>query len=160
MGVGRKPTFDACDNMKCGKINKEEEIKFKRCAACRSAMYCSRQCQSVDWRDAHRDVCESIRAARYRYRHLVLPPRERAFMRAFLNLDYLGDRYNTWLKQIIFMHEHPGEQYFVGFDYSEDGMLDIQVLPRASSPLQHMWRPSFPCSGGESYAEGGECNCT
>ncbi|KAJ7323516.1 hypothetical protein DFH08DRAFT_887349 [Mycena albidolilacea] len=57
-----RPSFKACDNLKCGKINKKD--KFRSCSACHSTSYCSEKCQRVDWLDAHRDVCNSFRNAR------------------------------------------------------------------------------------------------
>jgi hypothetical protein len=45
---------------------------FKRCSGCRTAVYCSRQCQAAAWRHpkaAHREVCSLYRA----YENATLP---------------------------------------------------------------------------------------
>ncbi|KAJ7166702.1 hypothetical protein C8R46DRAFT_1095122 [Mycena filopes] len=60
----RGSSLKACDNVKCGKI--ELKNKFKRCAGCLSANYCSVDCQSDDWQDGHRMVCGDLRAVRSR----------------------------------------------------------------------------------------------
>ncbi|KAJ7754825.1 hypothetical protein B0H16DRAFT_1541944 [Mycena metata] len=59
--VGR-PSFVACDNMKCNQIDKKG--KFRCCAGCRSANYCSAECQRSDWKAAHRTSCTSLYAER------------------------------------------------------------------------------------------------
>ncbi|KAJ6472902.1 hypothetical protein C8R47DRAFT_721729 [Mycena vitilis] len=46
----------ACANMACGRI--QEAGLFQRCAGCRRVYYCSKSCQTDDWRTGgHRDVC-------------------------------------------------------------------------------------------------------
>ncbi|KAF8195237.1 hypothetical protein K438DRAFT_801847 [Mycena galopus ATCC 62051] len=56
-----RPSSLACYNMKCDKIDKKE--LFRRCSVCRTAAYCSRECQRVDWLDGHRDECSVLLTA-------------------------------------------------------------------------------------------------
>ncbi|KAJ6522552.1 hypothetical protein DFH09DRAFT_1191454 [Mycena vulgaris] len=54
----------ACDNNKCGEIHDKSE--FLRCNGCKSAYYCSPDCQSVDWKDGgHRKLCRSPVSLRF-----------------------------------------------------------------------------------------------
>ncbi|KAJ7149287.1 hypothetical protein C8R43DRAFT_505996 [Mycena crocata] len=61
---GGRPSLHACDNMKCGEINRKHT--FRCCSACLSVNYCSRECQRIDWKDAHREDCSNLRVARFR----------------------------------------------------------------------------------------------
>ncbi|KAJ7882125.1 hypothetical protein B0H13DRAFT_1891051 [Mycena leptocephala] len=63
-----RPSFKACDNLTCGKIAPRHN--FKCCAACRTADYCSEECQSADWHGGHKDmtvIC--IRKVFFMYEH-------------------------------------------------------------------------------------------
>ncbi|CAA7262775.1 unnamed protein product [Cyclocybe aegerita] len=49
-----------CDNTKCAKVDKRD--KFRKCASCLSALYCSRECQVAAWKEGgHREECKSQR---------------------------------------------------------------------------------------------------
>ena len=43
----------------CGKAN-DEESSLKKCAACKVACYCDKQCQTKDWKERHRVWCKAI----------------------------------------------------------------------------------------------------
>ncbi|KAI1098485.1 hypothetical protein F4804DRAFT_123169 [Jackrogersella minutella] len=45
-----------CDN--CGK-SKDEGVTLKKCARCKSSLYCGTDCQKRDWWDSHKDVCRA-----------------------------------------------------------------------------------------------------
>ena len=47
-----------CDNEKCGKAN----VPLKRCGKCKSAVYCSRECQAKDWAH-HKKFCGLMAAS-------------------------------------------------------------------------------------------------
>jgi hypothetical protein len=44
----------------CGQVEGEDEVgagKFKKCTACKTVVYCSKECQKKDWK-AHKAVCQ------------------------------------------------------------------------------------------------------
>ncbi|KAJ7153320.1 hypothetical protein C8R46DRAFT_474392 [Mycena filopes] len=45
----------SCDNIECFKILFKSELS--RCSTCLDLYYCSRACQSADWRAGHREAC-------------------------------------------------------------------------------------------------------
>ncbi|KAF8152825.1 hypothetical protein K438DRAFT_2078912 [Mycena galopus ATCC 62051] len=80
-----RPSFKACDNLICGKIASRDN--FKCCAACRTADYCSEECQSVDWRAGHKDMCQSLAHVKFS-RPETITTRGKSFMRALLTHEY------------------------------------------------------------------------
>ncbi|KAJ7627020.1 hypothetical protein FB45DRAFT_1059877 [Roridomyces roridus] len=54
-----------CDNMKCHHLDAKN--KFKICNGCRSMYYCSPECQKLDWKATHRNLCKSLNTDRSRY---------------------------------------------------------------------------------------------
>ena len=45
----------------CGKTNKKDApIKLKICSRCKTAYYCSAECQKVDWHYGHKDKCKAV----------------------------------------------------------------------------------------------------
>ncbi|KAJ7837470.1 hypothetical protein B0H13DRAFT_1912436 [Mycena leptocephala] len=63
-----RPSLKACHNLTCGKIAPRHN--FKCCAACRTADYCSEECQSADWRGGQKTmtvIC--IRKVFFMYEH-------------------------------------------------------------------------------------------
>lgn len=45
-----------CDNVKCQKI--DEKNNFRRCGACSTTLYCSKECQTVSWKEGgHKTMC-------------------------------------------------------------------------------------------------------
>ncbi|KAJ7171493.1 hypothetical protein C8R46DRAFT_1349445 [Mycena filopes] len=132
-GAGR-PSFVACDNMKCTKI--ANKTRFKRCAACNGNAYCSPECQRADWHVAHRNTCPGLSAAGFNMKQM-LRSRERAFLRALLHADYLRLRFQVCIQTISFIRAYPGEEYFVVFDYSEAGESKAEVCARSTlSPAE------------------------
>ncbi len=62
-------TFDTCANSplctKAGYVNSSTHIipgerQFLRCGGCRSAAYCSRECQKQHWRGGHKHQCRAV----------------------------------------------------------------------------------------------------
>ncbi|KAJ8081282.1 hypothetical protein PM082_007115 [Marasmius tenuissimus] len=49
-----------CLNHNCAKCydNPLDPVRLKRCHRCRVTVYCSRECQRIHWREAHREECE------------------------------------------------------------------------------------------------------
>ncbi|KAJ7884512.1 hypothetical protein B0H13DRAFT_2343628 [Mycena leptocephala] len=109
------PFLRACDNVRCGRIC--EKALLKRCTACLSFYYCSRECQRIDWREGgHREACSPSYSFRLGAGDFSV--RERLFMRAVLARDYEAAKWTTvYPQQVTFMAAHPGATYFTLFDY-------------------------------------------
>ena len=44
----------------CKKSEKDIGKKLKNCARCKSAQYCSRECQVKDWKSGHKKLCKEL----------------------------------------------------------------------------------------------------
>ncbi|KAJ7167913.1 hypothetical protein C8R46DRAFT_1191910 [Mycena filopes] len=126
-----RPSSMACDNMRCGRV--EAKAEFKACAGCRCANYCSPECQALDWKDGHRGVCDSLRAARHLYPESV-HPRERSFMHTLTHHDYQRFLFKISVEQVWFMRDHPGADFIVVFDYTKPTGVEFKLDPRARLP--------------------------
>ena len=51
-----------CSHARCGRPETRQH-EFQRCSVCGSANYCSRACQALDWKRAHRGQCGAAAAA-------------------------------------------------------------------------------------------------
>ena len=51
-----------CSHARCGR-RETRRHEFRRCSVCGSANYCSRACQALDWKRAHRGQCGAAAAA-------------------------------------------------------------------------------------------------
>ena len=45
-----------CSHMRCGR-KETRRHEFRRCSVCGAANYCSRACQALDWKRAHKAQC-------------------------------------------------------------------------------------------------------
>jgi hypothetical protein len=57
----------------CGKFPRPGE-KIKRCSACKSVLYCGRECQEADWKAGHKDKCKGMQMERERAAALAANP--------------------------------------------------------------------------------------
>ncbi|KAJ6468504.1 hypothetical protein C8R47DRAFT_1151477 [Mycena vitilis] len=104
-------SFRACDNMECSIIL--PKFRFRRCSDCRRRVYCSRECQAVDWQDArHRTICPGLRASGAD----PATSRGRAFMVAVLHRIYEERKTQILLDQIKFMIENPETDFYLRFE--------------------------------------------
>ncbi|KAF7344965.1 MYND-type domain-containing protein [Mycena venus] len=145
-------SFAACDNMQCGKIQRKGQ--FKRCAGCWSADYCSSDCQSIDWRGGHREVCDELRAERLRYPEIV-HPRERSFMRALMQHDYQRLLFDIASREVLFMRDHPGEEYIVVLDYTKPGGVRYKIDPKRALQGHADFVVELPVKWGRLARSGG-----
>ncbi|KAJ7440789.1 hypothetical protein B0H11DRAFT_2252609 [Mycena galericulata] len=99
----------ACDNV-------EEKKSFRRCSGCRHLFYCSRKCQTLDWRRGHRNSCALYRT-RNNNVNLTYTSRERAFMRALVHHDYKVARTHICSQLVSIWATQPDETCFTIFDY-------------------------------------------
>ncbi|KAJ7627870.1 hypothetical protein B0H17DRAFT_1110404 [Mycena rosella] len=121
----------ACDNMECAKISAKTE--FQRCSGCRSASYCSIECQRRDWKEGgHRAECERRHGRRVGG---ALNPRDHLFLRELLHHDYETRRNEIIRLQLDFTDgqaaraaEDPWLSSYTSFDYTA-GRAEVAVLP-------------------------------
>ena len=50
----------SCFNPSCHKTRQLHEEKYKKCARCRQAWYCSVACQTIHWKHGHKDECKAV----------------------------------------------------------------------------------------------------
>lgn len=55
----------------CNKVTAKEK-PLKRCASCKIAKYCSRDCQLLDWKDKHKPICARLIEGRQKAEKLKL----------------------------------------------------------------------------------------
>ncbi|KAJ7513215.1 hypothetical protein B0H11DRAFT_19545 [Mycena galericulata] len=117
----------ACENMQCLKMAAKSQ--FRKCGGCGVPCYCSRECQKADWSNGHRDVCQELQTRKPLGN---LSPRERSFIRAFMEHDFrsAGLAAEVMIFQLQFIYQNPGVEFFTVFDYSRLAARDwISVLP-------------------------------
>ncbi|KAJ7746148.1 hypothetical protein DFH07DRAFT_592129 [Mycena maculata] len=103
----------ACDNSSCNII--QDPQTFDLCSACRQCFYCSGDCRRMDWEaGGHRVGCP--RLCLQATVTEILGQRELSFLGAVVHQVYSIMKHTIWLKQITFMHAHPGEDFYALFD--------------------------------------------
>ncbi|KAJ7758277.1 hypothetical protein B0H16DRAFT_649472 [Mycena metata] len=117
----------ACYNMKCHQVDRRD--CFRRCSVCRTAAYCSRKCQRVDWIDGHRDECNVLRRAHLTFAEIGLHYYERNFIRALVHSDYQRLRVQIAVTTLQFIVQYPDTLFFVGFDYTGIAGVECSVMP-------------------------------
>jgi len=59
MPAGKGSEFNVCSH--CGSPE-SHTVKHKRCSACRHRLYCSVDCQRMDWKAGHKNECKRLAA--------------------------------------------------------------------------------------------------
>ncbi|KAJ7023519.1 hypothetical protein C8F04DRAFT_1271329 [Mycena alexandri] len=119
----------ACYNIECHQVDTREY--FRRCSVCRTAVYCSRECQRVDWMDGHRDECDVLLGAHLTFTKIGLHYHERNFIRALVHSDYQRLRVEISMAILQFVEQCPDRLFFVGFDYTTVKGVQCSVMPMA-----------------------------
>ncbi|KAJ7148354.1 hypothetical protein C8R46DRAFT_1231364 [Mycena filopes] len=136
-------SLKACDNLECDLVGRLKH-ELKRCVVCQTAYYCSRKCQTIDWRAGHRVACPHLRALRLA--EPPLSPRARAFMRALVHHEYIANQSDLVRRQLAFRSANPDTDYYVAFDHVETGdgtmLLGLQAIP----DVEDLWRFSSRAS--------------
>ncbi|KAJ7438674.1 hypothetical protein B0H11DRAFT_2358234 [Mycena galericulata] len=131
----------ACDYTECGKINNKRRLQC--CSTCQRRNYCSKVCQSMDWRADHRNICQDLRLARLAEPQPPLSTRGKSFLRAVLTSDYVHQMLGILLRHAEYMHEHPGEPFFTAFIYS--GPSGVAIDCRLGSKVADRdWAAQLP----------------
>ncbi|KAF7364270.1 MYND-type domain-containing protein [Mycena sanguinolenta] len=133
-GLAGAQVLKACDNVECGEIRDRSECR--RCSGCNTFYYCNQQCQMADWRRGdHRNHCgSSMMLSLAESRHCTLGFRERQFMRALIQDDYLGESVSIYEQQLELMAADPDALLFTLFDYTYTP-VQISVHPITNSPI-------------------------
>ncbi|KAK6980780.1 hypothetical protein R3P38DRAFT_2579582 [Favolaschia claudopus] len=114
----------ACDNIECGTLLPKKN--FKRCAGCSSLLYCSRECQRVDWRSGHRSSCIWHLSNRNRIR-VIFSAKEYSFFRFLMQQGYRSQM-PTFVEHLLrHWASAPNEVVASLFDY-RSGRLDISCF--------------------------------
>ncbi|KAJ7503454.1 hypothetical protein B0H11DRAFT_2274097 [Mycena galericulata] len=146
---GRWISSTACENMKCLQIDRKS--KFKSCAGCSLAYYCSRDCQKHDWAAGHRQWCRMLAST-----HFGGPssPRDRAYMRALMQYNLGSPMFKPTLMalQAEFIYNYPGVDFFTHFDFTHSrdvqGWIEIRpVSEYAEAPESPLRLAQFTRSG-------------
>ncbi|KAK7062475.1 hypothetical protein R3P38DRAFT_2679018 [Favolaschia claudopus] len=102
---GKPPSWFECDNSKCAKIDIKR--KFRRCSNCRLFYYCSKECQTADWKDGgHRASCQPQRQHRINFL-FPFPTRDLSFLRLLVHDIFEQTKVNTLLAQVEFLRNWP-----------------------------------------------------
>ncbi|KAJ7187381.1 hypothetical protein C8R46DRAFT_288536 [Mycena filopes] len=121
----------ACHNLECNVW--EHRTSLFRCARCRAAYYCSKECQRVDWKEGdHRHGCESLRTRR----RDPLTTRALSFMRFLIAQDSETLKSHIDELKIECTRANPSALVYLRFDYT---MGRVAVEARPSSELNVDW---------------------
>ncbi|KAJ7238570.1 hypothetical protein B0H12DRAFT_1237822 [Mycena haematopus] len=69
-----------CEYVKCGLVDVKHN--FKKCAGCKTAYYCSPECQKLAWKSSHRTICKDWKAEHDGHREKGHPKSDIAGLRA------------------------------------------------------------------------------
>ncbi|KAK6969684.1 hypothetical protein R3P38DRAFT_2814064 [Favolaschia claudopus] len=119
----------ACDNVLCSHIQPKSD--FKRCSGCQEVLYCSTQCQQIDWQRGHRRYCALYCRAvastpLVKPRHftekttdlrLSFTSSERRFLRAVVHKDYEDKRSEISQTLVTRWAANPAAEVMTIFDY-------------------------------------------
>ncbi|KAJ7150689.1 hypothetical protein C8R46DRAFT_496937 [Mycena filopes] len=145
-------SYKACDNLFCAKILPKSF--FKRCSGCEYMVYCSKECQIVDWRDSHRRRCPITRPPDEWYAiHLDGPrfctARDRALIRAIVRSDYEAQKEHIFLGRIVKTREH-GEGIATVWDYRA-GRAKVSVEADPNYATKRDWADRAFRSGAKMH---------
>ncbi|KAJ6479504.1 hypothetical protein C8R47DRAFT_1198201 [Mycena vitilis] len=149
-----KARIDGCDNALCCKI--DERSRFKSCSNCRSAHYCSKPCQTLDWLDGHKQVCSRLRS--FHQRNLdTIGTRGKRFLRTILTYDGFQQMADLSMAELLFMYDHPGEAFFTAFAYTGVAGLRYRVEPEVTLTKQgnELWDLTVPAHFARAKKSGG-----
>ncbi|KAJ3526362.1 hypothetical protein NMY22_g10197 [Coprinellus aureogranulatus] len=90
--AGRARRIFICDNPLCNWTVSQAERSPRTCSGCTSVIYCSEECQRVDWRGRHKHECAAAHDY-FRGRNVARMPRYSHQSRAF-HLALVEDLYN------------------------------------------------------------------
>ncbi|KAF7799425.1 hypothetical protein EIP86_010660 [Pleurotus ostreatoroseus] len=114
-----------CDNVKCMKIATTQEMR--QCSACFSTFYCSKECQTVAWKEGgHRNMCKMKQMERLEGRPESISKRDAAF---FHSLSIRDARRNLPRLRFLGKEKFPDTPFHdlvICIDYTE-GPANVSV---------------------------------
>ncbi|KAJ7059991.1 hypothetical protein C8F01DRAFT_1370234 [Mycena amicta] len=91
----------ACDNLACPIVDLRNAVK---CSSCRAAYYCTKACQTADWKAGHRAICYCYTSwTPVRPLETILASQDRAFLRALLQQCYEDEFAGILTKTVAFL---------------------------------------------------------
>ncbi|KAJ7662690.1 hypothetical protein DFH06DRAFT_1325045 [Mycena polygramma] len=118
--------YKGCDSTKCNQICLKSDLR--RCSTCLDLYYCSKSCQTADWRAGHRDVCQTFSRLRQLPEEEQCSTKDVAFMRALLHRDYLAHRRTIYTQQISQWSQDPMALWYLLFGYMH-GPVRVALRP-------------------------------
>lgn len=112
--AGDDTTTYSCQNVKCGKSRPAGE--FKQCTGCLQVYYCSKECQSFDWKHGkHRIYCNTIQKRRAHGAITHISSKDHHLFDAIILSDF------TWLQPQVqdLVVANPGVLVAIHSDYTE-----------------------------------------
>lgn len=119
-----------CQNVKCGKSRPAAE--FKQCTGCLQVYYCSKECQSLDWKyGGHQNYCHTIQKRRAHGAITHMSSKDHRLFDAVILSDL------AWLRPRVqaLIAAHPGILISIHSDYTEwPSHHTIEPLPETAQP--------------------------
>ncbi|KAK6974577.1 hypothetical protein R3P38DRAFT_2668309 [Favolaschia claudopus] len=112
--TGIRKVVMACHNVQCAEAKAKSALKV--CGGCKISRYCSRECQAVDWRDAHRQVCPILSSRRKT--DASMSARDKWFFEVLVHEDYGSQGKKIAAKYLQFALNYPDQVPYTLFDYS------------------------------------------
>ncbi|KAJ6586006.1 hypothetical protein B0H19DRAFT_1228164 [Mycena capillaripes] len=136
--AGTLTSMKACENLKCAKICHKHELK--RCSGCLITFYCSRVCQTNDWRHGgHRQTCGDLSVRRKQvaeYSHVCVS--DRSFLRALVHHEYTTRWEEIARLHLSFMHKNAGEVPYTIFHFTAGSCeIEFGALEDLGSDFDH-----------------------
>ena len=104
----------------CNKPAAGEDGKFKQCARCEQAIYCSAECQALDWENkrnpahAHNYLCKTQRAIPMLHRTIIGMRNDKPRVDSYWTYWYRASMNNPGIEGLIYVSVRP--EYLLGFD--------------------------------------------
>ncbi|KAI6042713.1 hypothetical protein EDC04DRAFT_2658077 [Pisolithus marmoratus] len=120
----------SCQNMKCGR--RQPAAEFKQCTGCLQVYYCSKECQSFDWKlGGHRNYCNIIQKRRAYGAITHISSKDHRLFDAIILRDF------AWLRPRVqeLVIANPGILIAIHSDYTEwPSSHTIEPVSEAAEP--------------------------
>ncbi|KAJ6514333.1 hypothetical protein C8R47DRAFT_1282247 [Mycena vitilis] len=116
----------ACDNFECDALMKEK-TSIKCCSTCRIALYCSRKCQKVSWKDGHRAAC--VRLQQGRQYPSRTAERLKRFQEFAVLREYQTQKHAILLQKLKYLQRYRDANYCVVMESVNGGLFTPRVAP-------------------------------
>ncbi|KAJ7754401.1 hypothetical protein DFH07DRAFT_823194 [Mycena maculata] len=143
-----------CGNSACGKwITKRDR---KRCTRCETSLYCSVECQRLDWQAGHRKVCGPLRSLFLKDPELT-STRDRSFLTALAHYDYLTLKATLYVRRISMMNHLPGRGWPLCtiLDYTKGAVTTNIVVATSLGPVSQAFQTLWDENAARASRSGG-----